>query len=117
MAMGLALGSALPATAQPSDIPEHFVPATSTFDYIKRDVMIPMRDGVKLHTVIVVPKGAKNAPILLTRTPYGASSSTAKAQAPAAGSFRWWRKPRRWRWRRSLTHIASRCGRLPAPRR
>src|SRR5260370_40023655 len=49
-----------------------FQPATDSFDYVKRDVMIPMRDGVKLHTVIVVPKGAKNAPILFTRTPYNA---------------------------------------------
>src|SRR5258708_20707130 len=40
--------------------------------------MIPMRDGVKLHTVIVVPKGAKHAPILLTRTPYNASNRTAR---------------------------------------
>jgi hypothetical protein len=37
-----------------------------------------MRDGVKLHTVIVIPKGAKNAPILLTRTPYNASKRTAR---------------------------------------
>jgi putative CocE/NonD family hydrolase len=36
-------------------------------------VMIPMRDGVKLSTVILIPKGAKHAPILLTRTPYGAA--------------------------------------------
>ena len=42
-------------------------------NYEKREVMIPMRDGVKLHTVILVPKGAKHAPILLTRTPYNAS--------------------------------------------
>jgi uncharacterized protein len=35
--------------------------------------MIPMRDGVKLHTVIVVPKGARRAPLLLTRTPYNAT--------------------------------------------
>ena len=35
--------------------------------------MIPMRDGVKLYTVIVMPKGATNAPILLTRTPYNAA--------------------------------------------
>src|SRR5688500_12154996 len=34
--------------------------------------MVPMRDGVKLKTVIVVPRGPKNAPILLTRTPYDA---------------------------------------------
>ena len=38
--------------------------------------MIPMRDGVKLHTVILVPKGAKDAPILLTRTPYNATELT-----------------------------------------
>jgi len=43
-------------------------PVQTGFDYIKRDVMIPMRDGVKLHTVIVLPKGAHNAPMLLTRT-------------------------------------------------
>ena len=49
---------------------------TDSFDYVKRDVMIPMRDGVKLHTVIVIPKGAKNAPILLTRTPYSAKAQT-----------------------------------------
>ena len=49
----------------PSETPAKFALATNTFDYIKRDEMIPMRDGVKLHTVIVVPKGAKGAPILL----------------------------------------------------
>jgi hypothetical protein len=38
--------------------------------------MIPMRDGVKLHTVILVPKGAKDAAILLTRTPYDADAQT-----------------------------------------
>ncbi len=38
--------------------------------------MIPMRDGVKLRTIILVPKGAKNAPLLLTRTPYDAADLT-----------------------------------------
>ena len=49
-----------PVAAQglPSDVPAQFVPVTAAFDYVKRDVMIPMRDGVKLHTVIIVPKGA-----------------------------------------------------------
>jgi uncharacterized protein len=60
----------------PSETPEKFKPATETWDYVKRTEMIPMRDGVKLHTVIIVPKGAKNAPILLTRTPYDADSLT-----------------------------------------
>jgi putative CocE/NonD family hydrolase len=41
----------------------------------KREVMIPMRDGVKLHTEIYTPKGAKEAlPIFLERTPYGISA-------------------------------------------
>ncbi|MFY9733008.1 MAG: CocE/NonD family hydrolase [Candidatus Acidiferrales bacterium] len=44
------------------------------FDYVKRVEMIPMRDGVKLYTVIVVPNGAKNAPMILTRTPYDAAT-------------------------------------------
>src|SRR4051812_46857523 len=60
----------------PSETPPEFVPATGTFDYVKKEVMIPMRDGVKLHTVIIVPKAAKHAPILLTRTPYEASELT-----------------------------------------
>ncbi len=63
----------------PSETPAKFEPVTSSFDYVRREVMIPMRDGVKLHAVIVVPKGAKNAPILLTRTPYNASRSTSRA--------------------------------------
>ena len=56
-----------------------FTPVATGFDYVKRDVMIPMRDGVKLHTVILVPKGAKNAPMLLTRTPYNATAQTSHA--------------------------------------
>ncbi len=54
------------------DIPAKFVAPAEHNDYIKRVVEIPMRDGVKLHTVIVMPKNAKNAPIILTRTPYNA---------------------------------------------
>jgi uncharacterized protein len=41
----------------------------------KREVMIQMRDGVKLHTEIYTPKDAKEAlPIFLERTPYGISA-------------------------------------------
>src|SRR5258708_987450 len=43
----------------PSEMPAKFEPATASFDYTRRDVMIPMRDGVKLHTVILVPRNAK----------------------------------------------------------
>jgi putative CocE/NonD family hydrolase len=56
------------------DIPGKFVPPTTARDYVKREVMIPMRDGTKLYTVIVYPKGVTNAPIVLTRTPYDAKS-------------------------------------------
>jgi len=64
------------------DIPAKFDLPTSAYDYVKRDVMIPMRDGVKLHTVIVVPKGARQAPILLTRTPYNASARAQRNASP-----------------------------------
>jgi len=60
----------------PSETPAKFVPKMDSFDYARRVVMIPMRDGVKLHTVILIPKGAKDAPILLTRTPYSADELT-----------------------------------------
>jgi len=64
-----------PATL-PSETPATFRPVTDSFDYTRRVVMIPMRDGVKLHTVVLVPKGASRAPILLTRTPYNADNLT-----------------------------------------
>jgi uncharacterized protein len=60
----------------PSETPARLETPTAGFDYLRREVMIPMRDGVKLHTVILVPKGAKGAPILLTRTPYDANALT-----------------------------------------
>src|SRR5438093_3588360 len=47
--------------------------------------MIPMRDGVKLHTVILVPKGVRRAPILLTRTPYDANKLTSHAESAHLG--------------------------------
>ncbi|MEO7084371.1 MAG: CocE/NonD family hydrolase [Gemmatimonadaceae bacterium] len=56
-------------------------PSTEGFDYVRRDTMIAMRDGVKLHTVILIPKGASRAPILLTRTPYNANELTTHAQS------------------------------------
>jgi putative CocE/NonD family hydrolase len=75
-----ALLLATPAFAQTagegSETPAVFHPKTGSFDYQRRDIMIPMRDGVKLHTVILIPRGAKNAPILLTRTPYNATELT-----------------------------------------
>src|SRR5262245_40461479 len=62
-----------------SETPSKFEPTNYGFNYERRTVMIPMRDGVKLHTVILVPKGAHSAPILMTRTPYNADELTTHA--------------------------------------
>ena len=56
-----------------NDIPAEFTRETDAFDYTRREEMIAMRDGVKLYTVILVPKRARDPmPIVLTRTPYSA---------------------------------------------
>jgi putative CocE/NonD family hydrolase len=87
MAMAQTTESPAPYPGLPSETPARFVPVTSSFDYQKRDVMIAMRDGVKLHTVIVVPEGAKNAPILLTRTPYSATALTSHEASAHLGAI------------------------------
>ena len=69
-----------------SETPTKFEPTNAGFNYVRRTVMIPMRDGVKLHTVILLPKGARNAPILLTRTPYSADELTSHAESSDLGS-------------------------------
>jgi putative CocE/NonD family hydrolase len=71
-----------PVVNLPSDIPAEFKPKTDGFDYDKREVMTPMRDGVKLKTFILVPRGAKNAPILMTRTPYNAEERVERFDSP-----------------------------------
>ena len=73
-------------TTLPSETPAKLVPTNDGFDHVRRDVMIPMRDGVKLHTVILVPNGARRAPILLTRTPYNANELTTHASSAHLGS-------------------------------
>src|SRR5512146_737249 len=78
VACGLGLTALVPgAVAQATppmtpDIPPKFNPPEENFDYTVRKEMIPMRDGVKLFTVIVIPKGAHDAPMILERTPYNA---------------------------------------------
>ncbi|GAB3447439.1 CocE/NonD family hydrolase [Massilia solisilvae] len=69
----------IPATKFTATLPEA--------DYVKQEVMIPMRDGVKLHTVIVIPKGAQHAPIMLTRTPYNASKRAERMESPHIASL------------------------------
>jgi putative CocE/NonD family hydrolase len=76
----------------PSETPTELKPAEATFDYARREVMIPMRDGVKLHTVILVPRSAtkaKPAAILLTRTPYSADELTTHVASSHLGPALW----------------------------
>src|ERR1700754_856487 len=75
------------AQTLPSETPSKFEPTNNGFNYTRREVMIPMRDRVKLHTVILVAKGARNAPILLTRTPYDANGLTGHADSSDLGSI------------------------------
>ena len=71
------------AQAAGGDIPQAFAPPKIGYDYDKREVMVPMRDGTRLYTVIVVPKGATNAPIVLTRTPYNAKGRANRVDSPS----------------------------------
>ena len=87
--LAMVLSQLLPAAAYAQTSPmtpditgKQFVAPTEANDYVKREVMIPMRDGVKLHTVIVVPKHAHNAPMLLTRTPYDADGRAERSASP-----------------------------------
>ncbi len=88
-ALAFAAGS---ATAQSNaaqrydERPATLKPATQGWNYERRAVEIPMRDGVTLHTVILVPTGAKNAGIVLTRTPYNADGLTTNQKSGDLGS-------------------------------
>jgi putative CocE/NonD family hydrolase len=73
--------TALADPKYPSEVPAKFTPTYDGFDHVRREANIPMRDGAKLHTVILIPKGAKRAPILLTRTPYNADKLTARTES------------------------------------
>jgi len=86
-AIVLVAAAVQPAHAQDRPVEAGDIPAQFDFppaerDFDKREVMIPMRDGVRLHTVIFVPRGAAGAPILLTRTPYDANKSAFRAKSP-----------------------------------
>ena len=81
LAPAAAQQSTKPAAAE-NDIPKTFTVPQTGYDYDRRELMVPMRDGVKLFTVIMVPKGAHDSPILLTRTPYDAFHRTRRNDSP-----------------------------------
>jgi hypothetical protein len=75
-----------PAFAAPyppgGDVPQKFNAPRSSFQYVRREAMIPMRDGAKLYTVLITPKGPGKFPIMLDRTPYSADKGTGRGFGP-----------------------------------
>ncbi|HEV2595511.1 MAG TPA: CocE/NonD family hydrolase [Sphingomicrobium sp.] len=61
-----------PVTPMTPDVVASYDAVMPWADFVRREVMVPMRDGTKLYTVLVMKKGTTNAPILLTRSPYDA---------------------------------------------
>jgi putative CocE/NonD family hydrolase len=56
---------------------------TDTLTYSRQEAMIPMRDGIKLFTLIFTPKDVKEPlPFLFLRTPYGVSTNTSPNRTP-----------------------------------
>ncbi len=63
--------SRIAATAALSLLPFPGIARAAT-EYESSEVMVPVRDGIKLHTLLLRPKGDERPlPILLQRTPYG----------------------------------------------
>jgi putative CocE/NonD family hydrolase len=87
-------GGDIPSKFQPAvlpvpkggDIPKSFNAPRAGFQYVRREAMIPMRDGVKLYTVLIIPRGPAAAggkyPIMLDRTPYSADEATSRTPGP-----------------------------------
>jgi len=63
-------------TPMTPDVIDKYEQTLPSADFVRRDAMVPMRDGTKLYTVVVMKKGTSNGPILLSRTPYDAHHST-----------------------------------------
>jgi putative CocE/NonD family hydrolase len=91
-------GLAQPAVQPGGDIPPHSVrraqppirtgPQTvtaspSSFLYTRREAMVRMRDGTRLYTLLILPRGVSSkVPILLDRTPYSAEKTAARGYGP-----------------------------------
>jgi putative CocE/NonD family hydrolase len=68
----------VPPVPRGGDIPQRFTPPRADFQYVRREVMIPMRDGVKLYAVLIIPKHGGKFPIVVDRTPYSADKATSR---------------------------------------
>ncbi len=72
--LGLAVGAAVSIFAQVT--PSGQAP-TAALEFTETRAMVPMRDGVKLNTVVFTPKRTVGPlPFLIMRTPYGAPASS-----------------------------------------
>lgn len=60
------------------DIPKAFNAPRGEFHYLRRELMVPVRDGVNLYTVLILPKAPGRYPIMLDRTPYSADKATSR---------------------------------------
>src|SRR6266567_75519 len=69
---------AVPPIPKGGDIPQRFTAQRGEFQYVRREVTIPMRDGAKLYAVLIIPPGAGKFPIMLDRTPYSADNATTR---------------------------------------
>jgi putative CocE/NonD family hydrolase len=72
----------VPPIPKGGDIPRAFAPARNEFQYVRREAMIPMRDGVRLYAVLIIPKNPGKHPVMLDRTPYSAEKSTSHGFGP-----------------------------------
>jgi len=71
-----AVGTLVWLTAAQQDVQK---PGSPGQDFEAREVMIPARDGVRLHTLIFTPKPlGPPLPIILNRTPYGIAGSAGR---------------------------------------
>ena len=59
-------------------------------NYTKQEIMIPMRDGVKLYTAVYAPKSTtEKHPILMMRTPYSCTPYGENALSPRVYKTHW----------------------------
>jgi putative CocE/NonD family hydrolase len=69
-----------------SNVSAAFPAPASSFTYVRREAMIPMRDGVRLFTILIIPRtphaGEAKFPIMLDRTPYSADAATRLGVGP-----------------------------------
>ena len=81
--------AAAPVTPMTPDVVTGYDEVMPWADFVRREVMIPMRDGTKLYTVMMMKKGTKNGPTLLSRTPYDAHSAMFSNPSEQGANMLW----------------------------